>query len=92
MDRWSIAGIFTGIGCCMAGLFCIVKSVTERNAFLSHFGNAAPCTAALTIDSLQQIGKFLFLVGGAWILILLCIEWGTKNFLKNWTDGKPSDT
>lgn len=80
MDRWSIAGIFTGTGCSLAGLFCIIKSIMERNALLSHFGNTAPSAAIFTAEYLLQIGKLLLFIGGAWILILLCIEWGAKVF------------
>ncbi len=80
MDRWSIAGIFTGIGCGMAGLFCIIKSILERNALLSHFENAVPSAAIFAAEYLLKIGRFLFLIGGAWILILLCIELGAKVF------------
>ena len=80
MDRWSIAGIFTGIGSSIAGLFCIIKSMMERNALLSHFGNTAPSAAIFTAEYLLKIGRFLFFISSAWILILLCIEWGAKVF------------
>jgi len=75
MDTWSIAGIFSGVGFTASGLFCIVKSALEKSAAEAVFADALPQEFLFSINTLKQVGIFLFLIGFILSIMILIIEY-----------------